>query len=145
MQYFDEIQSWIIVFDNAAAHEKRWWHYFPFKMGHVYLLRDVNGSTLMLNPLEWGLAVRHENIDISEAVQHYAANAQAILSFTSDYRRNVAPVRRGFITCVSLCKAVLGLKNCRSITPFQLYKWLLKRGAIIIKPYVPYAGEKNYG
>lgn len=144
-EYFDEVQSWLIVFDKGQSEQKRWWHLLPLRMGHVFLLREAGSGVLMLNPVEWGLAVRYESISLIDAAQHYGANAQAILSYTCDYRRNVLPVRRGVITCVSIVKAVLGLRKCRAVTPFGLYRQLLKRGAFVVKPFVPYVGEKNYG
>lgn len=102
------------------------------------MIREIaEGHCIVVDPLSWGIAIRHEAHSLESVVEYYAKSA-VVLSFTADYRRNVDPVRRGVYSCVSSVKAILGIRRCRAITPFGLYRWLCNNGAIMVKPWVPY-------
>ncbi len=140
MQKFDDVNHWVVIF-NPRYQNKRWWHPFVRKdFNHVVMLYDTAGhGTMVIEALEWGIAIRHEPKDIAECMEYYGSHATAIVSYIANHAYNVDPVTRGVFTCVSLCKAVLGLRKCFFvITPFQLYKFLLKQNSVVLKYYVPY-------
>ena len=140
IQKFDDINHWIVIF-NPRKENKRWWH--PFvnnRFNHVVMLYDIpDVGTVVMEALEWGIAVRFEPHSIEKCIEYYGSDATAIVSYISNHAYNVDPIPRGIYTCVSMCKAFLGLRKCFFvITPFQLYKFLLKQNSVVLKYYVPY-------
>lgn len=114
----------------------------------MYLLSDAGPKgTLKFEPLIWGTAVTYWDVPLDDVVMQHALleRTTAVLAFTVDYNR--MPdwyVPRGVYNCVSACKSVLGLQRTRFVlTPFQLYKWLLKNYAIPAKAYVPFIKPKG--
>lgn len=137
---FDESQTWYVVFSERRVprwHLVHWIIHKPFS--HCYLVRELpDGNAMLLDPLRWGLAVQITQKNLEEYLTAAAPHATALLSYTADYRRCGDYVPRGLYSCVTILKAVLGLK-CLAITPFQLYKSLVQHPhTTVIKPYVPY-------
>lgn len=139
-----EARTWYIVFDVPRSRRRRWWHLFTGSIfSHCWAFSDVGGGVVRVEPLAWGLCVMHEALSVDDMLKgFYESTCTAILSVTVDYRTAVFQPLRGFFTCVSIIKALLGVANCPfTITPFQLYKMLCKHeGCIAIKPYIPYVG-----
>lgn len=101
--------------------------YHPYP--HAFAMR----YTMLIEPTAWGL---HADVywlppeDVAAALGKQGATA--IVKQTV----NLPPPRiftfRGLITCVSLIKACLGIKNWRIITPKQLFEYLIRDGAEIV-------------
>lgn len=137
---FDDINHWVILF-KPRKKMTRWWHPFVrHDFNHVVMLLDIpDKGSLMVEALDWGVAVRFEPYDIDKCIEYYGSDATAIVSYIANHAYNVDPVPRGVYTCVSLAKAMMGLRKCLFvITPFQLYKFLLKNNCVVLKYYVPY-------
>lgn len=139
---FGETRTWYVVFDWQRSKVWRWWHLFTRKeFAHCWLFSEVGNGVMIIDPQAWGIAARYEDKPIMEyAAEIVGHNITALVSITVDYRACTAePVRRGFYSCVSTLKAVLGLRHgFYTITPFQFYRLLHKqRGFLNIKPYAP--------
>ena len=141
-QYFDEVQTWCVVFFLRERPRTRFIHYLlNDDFVHCILLREMpDGRTLMIDPEQWGIAISFQDKALENILLEYGPRASAVLMHTVDYRRFSQYRVRGVYTCVTLCKAILGLWKCWGVqTPFGLYRLLLKYPTTtIIKPYSPY-------
>lgn len=149
MSYFDKTLTYYVVFRPIIWERKAWWNLFTKKeFSHVFLVKPLNDNQCLLIDTMRNFTI----IDtIDEPVSSYLvkcqqAGATAILQTFTHYGR--VPLRRyeyGSGYCVSFVKSVLALYDARRvITPFQLYKKLLKlEDTLAIKPYVPYIKQEN--
>lgn len=127
-EYFDEVQQWYVVFSQRRVPRCRLIHWLvPPEFSHVYLMRErPDGGTLVIDPLKWGMAVQYVEMHFEEALLRAATVSTAMLGYTADYRRASCHfVPRGVFTCVTMVKAILGLR-CWAFTPRGLYRKLLK-------------------
>lgn len=139
MERFKDIQTYYVIFDKALGGVK-WWHYFLNKdFRHIFLMRSLDsGNTLVINPMIHVISLKEYPNTITNMVsQESAQNATAILQYTVHYSSYYKPAPLELLTCVSVAKRVLGLQN-RILTPKRLYHELIKAGAIVLKPFVPY-------
>lgn len=139
---FSDVRTWYIVFDKRRTrYATRWWHWIVSKhFAHCYLFTDIGDNKILrIEPLIWGTAVTVIDDHIENHLMTFAqSDVTAILSYTADYRKQSGVVRRGLITCVSTVKAILGEKGL-SITPYQMYKKMLKRRNVrMVKGWIPY-------
>jgi hypothetical protein len=135
MERYTDVKIFYIVFDKA--HTRYWFRGLVHpKFQHVHLLTATgDGRTLMVNPMSHCLAVREYDNSIVDIVhQEINQHCTAVLQFTVYYGALYRPAIFEPISCVSVCKRVLGIRR-RLLTPYQLYKELLKAGALAIKPY----------
>ena len=90
--------------------------------------------TMKIEPLEWGIdvAIWRERTDVVVKT-FYEAGATAVV-----YWAKAAPCRgyvpRGVYSCVSICKAVLGIRAWYILTPWQLPRYMLNNGGSLIHP-----------
>lgn len=139
--YFDEVQQWYVVFQDRRKPRSRIIHWLLHDaFVHCLLVREVNGQTMVIDPLQWGIGVKVYEQPLDEFLIENAPQASAILSFVADYRRLEGYVPRGVYTCVTAIKAILGLRRCLFVqTPFSLYRYLLRyQHTVVVKPYIPY-------
>lgn len=136
MERYTDSQTYYIVFDKALGLKRRWWLHREFQ--HVHLLRDNRDFCLMINSMAHVMAVKEypntlEDILQQEILQNPTAILQRIIHYGACYK----PSNIEILTCVSVAKRVLGIRNRWVLTPRQLYKELLRSGALTIKPYTP--------
>lgn len=139
-EYFDEIQQWYVVFSKRRVPRCYFWHWFlKPEFSHLYLVREApDGNVMLIDPLKWGVAVQFTQTPIDDYLLGVSHHATAVLGYIADYRRTFTFVPRGLYTCVTIVKAVLGLK-AMTLTPFGVYRQLLRNPlTTVIKPYVPY-------
>lgn len=139
-QYFDEIQQWYVVFSKRRVPRCYFWHWLlKPEFSHLYLVREApDGNAMLIDPLKWGVAVQFTETPIDDYLLGVSPHATAVLGYIADYRRIFNFVPRGFYTCVTMVKAVLGLKTM-TLTPFGVYRHLLRNPLTsVVKPYVPY-------
>lgn len=139
--YFDEVQQWYVVFIKREKPRTRLIHWLVCDdFAHVVMVRELpDGKALLVDPEEWGTALRFIDQPIDEFIIDLAPRASAILSYAADYRRCVQYRFRGIYTCVNICKTILGVWGCWSQRPRGLYKFLMKRSTTtVVKPYIPY-------
>lgn len=123
-----------IVFDKRYVHKCRWWHYVLDKrFNHCFLLAKASHTqTLMINPLHWGIVHNIYDMTIEQSLEHFTnAGATAILQYKVEVKINNRWHLRGLYSCVTIAKSIINSRRL-AITPKQLYKALLKDGALKI-------------
>lgn len=89
--------------------------------------------TMLVEPTAWGL-----HLDVlwqapdEVAATYYQQGATAIVKQTVNLPPNRLFAIRGVISCVSVLKAALGIKNWRILTPYGLFAYLLRSGAELV-------------
>lgn len=99
---------------------------------HVMLLTPLSDKqVLIIDPLVHAIShnVKNQNIDVVLRKVKSIAGSR-IIKYTRPISRKKNWRFRGFYNCVTLTKAVLNIW-CWSLTPRQLYKYLLRQGVII--------------
>lgn len=136
MERYKDSQTWYVAFDRSYGGFK-WWHSFLHpKFRHVHLFRDNRDCCLVVNSFHHVMAVReYPNTLMDYMQQEIAQNPTAILQLTVHYGSHYKPNHLEPLTCVSVAKRLLGIRNRFVFTPKQLYHELLKAGAEVIKPY----------
>lgn len=128
MERFTESQTWFVVFDGST--ERRWWNLFLAKdWRHVLLWRQAEEGVICINPLSHVMAVRW----MPGKVEHYIQQeieqqCTAVLSLTVHYSMVYDKQLLDWVSCVSIAKRILGIRK-RVVTPYGLYKAMLKAGA----------------
>jgi len=138
--------SWAVIFAKPSKIEPHWANLFTHKdFGHCYLIREMAGGALIIDPLSWGIYTHFEPKPFDEVVAFHAKHATACLMYVADYRLNTYAIGRSFYSCVNSIKAILGLRKGILVqTPKMLYKYLLvKRGASVIKPWSPWVKDNE--
>ena len=101
---------------------------------HVMLLTPLSEKqVLIIDPLAHAIShnVKNHNIEVILRKVKSIAGSK-IIKYTRTISRKKTWRFRGLYNCVTSTKAVLNIW-CWSITPKQLYKYLLRQGGIIIK------------
>lgn len=135
MERYTDSQTWLIVFDRSLGNN--WWSRVLHPLfGHVHLLRESRGHTLMVNSMAHIMAVREYPNSLPDIIaQEMAQNPTAILQYTVHYGAHYKPAPIELLTCVSVVKRILGIRT-RCFTPKGLYHEMIKAGALILKPYL---------
>jgi len=123
----DHSDSWIICFtdqnyNNVSRVLKRGFrHCFAFtyypKMKVWMVFEHTSGRTDI------------RLFTTSQLARHVAVWTETgckFVKFRSRYNAKLSV--RCVMSCVSVIKHLLGLKDCRSLTPYQLFKWLKSNG-----------------
>lgn len=92
--------------------------------------------SLKIEPLSWGIDTEVWFADPDAVAESFARidTVSAILSYTFETPGPWKPLHglRGLITCVGVCKNVLGIANHRILTPKHLFGYILRnRGKIV--------------
>jgi len=137
-----KILSVIVVFqgsDNLGIWQvfaPRGWRHCWIGIG-VYFPEPglmANQWTMRVEPVTWGIDVDFNFISLKDAAQAaYDRGATSVLKMSVDTRPKHAYVPRGFLSCVSVLKAILGLRACWIVTPKQLHGFLRRNGAIEVE------------
>ncbi len=94
----------------------------------------ANQWTKRIEPTTWGIDVDFHFISLSDAAQQaYRFGATSVLKISVDTTPRRSYVPRGFLSCVSVLKAILGLRACWIVTPKQLHRFLRRNGAIEVE------------
>lgn len=140
------IRTYYIVFDKKRNRVAHWWRLFTTReFAHCYVMTDATeGTTVKMELLVGGLDFRILKMPVDQAVQAFSdSDVTAILSYTVNSTNLNNWVPKGYFSCVSFIKSLLWMRKTRlTLTPFHLYRKLIKHGAIIIKPYSPYLEVK---
>lgn len=115
---------------------KTWFNRFLDKdFKHCFVLTELDGNIYCINKCFGGIDLVFVGDSIEQIVSE--SDWTAVVA----YEVNTANLNkidyRGFINCLTVVKALLWAR-CWSITPKQLYKFLLKNGGICLKPYSPW-------
>lgn len=144
-----EVHVWYVVFDRKRVKRRYWWDMFVRGcFGHCYVLKAVGDKhVIKLEKTVWGI---HTNIipaGIDFVLEEWCKHdTLGIVSVVTDYRKfdEFDVKTRLWYDCVSFVKDIVGLKRASCVfTPWQLYKYVVKSGGIVVKPYIPLLSEGN--
>jgi hypothetical protein len=124
---------WVVFADevilegaNPAPWPIRWLTSVGFR--HVFAFTAGEQGTQIIDPMWSGLDVRWSPFTPDQCAQACLDTHHRVLKLAKFENRSY-PLR-GVITCVSVVKAVVGLRAWMAITPRQLYRELIKQGAL---------------
>lgn len=117
--------SWYVVFTPLdVTKPKHWWNYFiNNEYAHVRAFTDMGEYWLTVDPLysHTHIALVNKKVDLLGK----ALSDSRVVLVENLIKENAIPKILPF-SCVSVVKSLLGIHDY-SITPFQLYKNLLRR------------------
>jgi hypothetical protein len=93
-------------------------HCCAFKWdGYNWILIDPLGQCLDINIMPYNSE--------DDVPQLFKQNGWTVIR----YKKNIKPkfIFRGILTCVTVCKQVLGIKACWVVTPWQLHNYIQRR------------------
>jgi len=132
-------KTWYFLF-NETSNNIPWWYKLAIRshdkqFGHVSLMAPAgDGMFQLINPTPCGAELTispileclgYDDIGLILKSQGFKVIRYSFEQESSISIYNMPP------TCVSLCKAIVGLKS-NTITPFGLYKDLLERGGVLL-------------
>lgn len=116
-----------VVFTDRQRVRWRWWHPFCRKgFGHVYVIQPQQRGITTTDFLHSGIINLWHDCLIADALNLALDSGHRVLRYEATLPLDDWP--RGVITCVSVVKAIVGLRSL-AVTPYQLYGALLKAGA----------------
>lgn len=133
MEHMEQIE-WYVVFTDYQV-ENRWLKYFfksPFL--HCYCFRQIGDSVFYTNCNEvYTETWVYESLSVMSLVKYLLQkpNTRILKYRFVDNKIKMFNVYNMFPTCVTNVKTFLGVYS-KAITPYQLYKSLLAKGAIEI-------------
>lgn len=114
---------WDFFTDPAFRH---CWVILPAPLGEPGLM--TTDYSVKVEPLLWGVDVAVWWADpLTVAKQMYEDGATAIVEVGVYTPPNPGFVPRGFLTCVTMVKAIIAVRNWRIWTPRQLFRYLVAR------------------
>jgi hypothetical protein len=127
-------REFFVCFFGKMEHVGPFDRFLSSEFVHVLLISPLTDKqVLIIDPLAHAIShnVKNHSIDVILRKLKSIAGCKII-----KYNRPISRKRkwrfRGLYNCVTLTKAVLNIW-CWSITPKQLFKYLLRQGGIIIK------------
>ena len=132
--FFDETVDWYIVFGYSQS--PYWWQkLLQTGFEHCWAIRWDGSSWLVCHPA-FGVADvytlndldYHAQTDLPEIVQYTEYTAILYVKLHSDRERMRVPWICAPQTCVEFIKYLLGIRSFWVNTPYQLYKYLRKKG-----------------
>jgi hypothetical protein len=132
--------EWIVLFCGAPRRERRWWHRLLGRARlHVMALRAEGPQSLVINPEGLALRVTVEPMDVEDLARGLMltpgwdwAEVEALRILLPDVPTR--PLLRGPATCVEVVKMALGIVAPWCLTPAQLRRLLIRRGARPVSP-----------
>ena len=94
---------------------------------HCYILQPEGDVTLIFNPLATSILLEFAEFPARLCADACLGQGMRVLAVAPRFIPDYIP--RGLLTCVSACKAALGVNAWHVITPYQLYRHLLAHGA----------------
>lgn len=125
-----EDRFFYIIFDRRRGSLK-FWHLFTSKgYDHIYLLTELEKTTLVINPLAGGCDINEWPCTIDVALSIIPKDAKSILKYKINHKKLSCYTPCGIMSCISYSKYMLGVKGLFTFSPYHLYKQLLKQGAV---------------
>jgi hypothetical protein len=130
----DRLPAWFVVFDGRPS--RIWWHRLlrlRFKDCWAFGWDSAAGLYIVLQPTFDGFFVRALSREAGAALLALLHRDSASMSvLLAAVEGHSTPRPRLLGTCVTMISALLGLRRCCALTPRQLYRTLLARGAIMV-------------
>lgn len=122
-------RKYFVIFDKRRG-APRFWHMFTSRdFDHVWLLCQINGITVSIQPTSKECDINIWFYTLHEVLESLSKDVTAILEYDTSYKNLKGYIPRGIMSCVSLCKYLLGVGGF-TFTPYRLYKQLKRLGAI---------------
>ena len=122
-------RTYYVVFDKRRG-AFRFWNLFTRKsFDHIYLMTELNGSTLVINPMPPGCKVDEWPCSVDQAVKFLSKESTAILRWPVKYKSLNHFKVYSIMSCVSHCSYLLGVGGFFIVSPLHLFKKLKKLGA----------------
>lgn len=121
---------WVVFADHAPVGPRApaWVHLVTRRdFRHVWAFKAVELGTAILDPMLAGVDVRWTPWAADKCAQACLEAGHRVVRLAQFDAGGYSV--RGLITCVSVVKSAIGLKSSAVITPFQLYRELLRQGA----------------
>ncbi|MGH8235397.1 MAG: hypothetical protein ACREXP_00055 [Steroidobacteraceae bacterium] len=131
-----EAVSWYACYSNRE--NPRWWNRF-LKPGfqHVQIRREVRFGPeicdvmwIVVDPCLSHIAVDLRGVEAAPWIDPEVLHSQRV-ELAPNWRRVREWFFFGPVTCTEVAKAGLGISSWRIRTPWQLYKYLRKRGCVL--------------
>ncbi len=116
--------SWYVAFSNETSTSM--WHWFTKKnFRHCFCMAQAHGGVLIVNYTGYYTEIKFaEGVTVEDfAMQLAQEDHQVLHVITSTGGVNKI---RGLTYCVSSVKSCMNIKGCWGLTPYSLYRWLLK-------------------
>jgi hypothetical protein len=131
-----EERLWFVAFPLTGAPQERtaWWQR-PLRPGfrHCFALRAEGGDrTLVADHLGARLVIELLRVPLVDALANLRRQLGALILAANEPATPLRPRVRGPMSCVEMCKALLGIRACWIVTPRQLWRHLRARGARVI-------------
>jgi len=124
--------TWYIGFNADYKSKYKIHEYLRSPFHHCYCFREISPHTYYANPTFCNIDTKiYSYRKATPMAEYYASQPDTIiLEYTSDLDLKIKMWHLGNVmpTCVSVVKMFLGINNF-CLTPYSLYKWLLKNGA----------------
>ena len=124
--------TWYVVFTDEEVSPHLIHRVLQKPFYHCYCFRQIGDHVYVVNPTISNVDSQiYEFTHASQLAQEISRNPDTkILKFKYkfDNSNRVFNITNMWPTCVSVVKMFLGIRS-RAVTPYQLYKYLLKRGA----------------
>ncbi len=129
-------RRYYVVFTDRLSPHRHWWDIFTRKgWRHCYVLWQPLSQThqpvIQVSAMFWGVGVHYTNGHIDDACSILMREdwCSSILVVDCQLPGSLPFACRGPITCVTIIKAMLGIRARRIWTPFQLHRYLINKGA----------------
>jgi hypothetical protein len=85
--------------------------------GYNWILIDPLGQLLDINILPY--------TELDNVPNLFRENNWTVIRYNKEIKERFIP--RGMLTCVTVCKQLLGIKACWVVTPWQLHNYIKRR------------------
>lgn len=124
--------TWYVVFTTRDVNRHPINRLLRKPFYHCYCFRQIGDHIYYANPTTSNIDTKiYEKVDAEELAQGISrfTNTKVLkFRYRFDIKNRMFNIFNMVPTCVSAVKMFLGI-SCRAVTPYQLYKYLLKRGA----------------
>ena len=126
-------REYIVIFQPRNKIHSFYDRYTDKDYSHIYLLTKISETqTLVIDPLHFTVCHLIRNESINDSINYaITLGATKILRYNKRNKYRPGLNLRGIYNCVTFCKTVLNVKGY-SFTPKQLYRYLIKLGAVEI-------------
>ncbi|MBD5405002.1 hypothetical protein HDR59_00450 [bacterium] len=126
MQRFGLSANWDNVWVVFSPFTTLWYLKF-LRVGfkHCFVILEDNGYFFIVDPLASKIELMSFHILGDRLINEFKNLGMNVVKVSIN-KENSASWKFGIFTCVEVVKRILGISSLRVITPYQLYKYLLK-------------------
>lgn len=126
----DEAHTWYVVF--TPGNNDFWWQRF-MKAGfrHCNVIRGDGTGSIMVSHHGFRLDIRSIPVPAYELAMAQVKGGYHVLEYKHEVE--CKPTYRTVMTCVSAVINVIGLRGVLALTPYSLYRALIRQGAAVLE------------